>query len=340
MNRPLRIGLDVGSVRVKAAQRDRFGRLRRLASFPRLRPAEPVDADETILIAEVLLRQGFHPGPIVMASPPEQVRIEELELPPIKERAALDRVVASELARITHWAPGTFEQQWWPIPAPAQRSSGAALAVASTHASCESLIDPFDAAGFDIEALDLRSAATARACKVGAASGGTKCAVDVGWNTSTLSVWIENELVYVRMLPGSGMRSVARALGLDDSHAPAVLEQLTTASDESPWGPVGLNKAYRSEIRAAGASLAVELERSYTYIARRFADSEAIETFLCGGGANLPGLIESLHNSLGSTVVRATPAALFGPSAAASRWTEDSSLVVACGLMLWNGGGS
>jgi len=340
MHHPPRIGLDVGSVRVKAAQCDRRGRIRRLASFPRLRPAQPVDTGEADHIAEVLQRQDFAPGPIVMAGPTQHVRIEELELPPIKERGALDRVVASELARITHWAPGTFEQAWWPIPAPAQRASGAALAVASTHASCEALVDPFASAGFDVEALDLRSLATARACEAGSSGTETKCVVDIGWAVSTLSVWIERELVYVRALPGSGMKSVADALGLHDDHASPVLERLTESTEEVPWGPSALNKSYRAEIRAAGGSLAVELERSYTYIARRFSISESIETFVCGGGANIPGLYESVHAGLGASIHRATPAMLPGGGQGCSRSINDSALVVACGLMLWNGGGS
>lgn len=340
MARSHRIGLDVGTVRIKAAQCDRRGRPTRLANFPRLRPGEPVDHDEALHIAEVLLRQDFRPGPIVLANPADHVRIEELEIPPIKDRAALDRVVGSEIARVTHWAPGTFEQAWWSIPSPPQRASGAALAVASTHANCEALIEIFSLAGFDVEALDLRPAATARACNTAADSAGAKCAVDVGWSASTLSVWIESELVYVRALPGSCMKSVADAMGINGENAPAVLERLRLATEDNPWGAPSLVKSYRAEVRNAGASLAAELERSYTYIARRFSIDDAIPTFVAGGGANLPHLLESIRGSLGLTALRATPGTLYQGVNAQSRWMDDSSLVTACGLMMWNGAGS
>lgn len=335
-----RIGLDIGSVRVKAAQGDRSGRVRRLASIPRLHPGTPIGQDEAWHIGETLMRQGFVPGPIVLACPPEQVRIEELDLPPIRDAAAIERVVSAELARITHWAPGTFEQAWWLIPAPSQSASGAALAAASTHSHAESFIEPFDSVGFDVEAVDLNPAATARACAARLAPEGLACAIDIGWRSSTLAVWIDAQLVFVRALPLSGVQSIAAALGLEPAEAATVLERLAQATDDAPWGSPALTRGFRLELRALGATLAAELERSYTYVARRFPEIECAATLVCGGGANLPGLVDGLCAGAGSRIVRATPGSLLEHGAGASRLADDPGLVAACGLMLWHEGGA
>jgi Tfp pilus assembly PilM family ATPase len=194
--------------------------------------------------------------------------------------------------------------------------------------------------GFDVEAVDLHPAATARACAARLAPEGLACALDIGWRSSTLSVWIDGGLVFVRALPGACVRDIGGALHLDRAEAPAVIERLACATDESPWGPPALTRGFRSQVRGLCATLAGELERSYTYLARRFPETESAVTFVCGGGAGLPGLIEGLGASIGTRILRATPSELIECGGGAARLGNDPGLVTACGLMLWREEGS
>ena len=338
MAHPRRIGLDIGSVRTKAAQCDRRGRVEHLASFPRMKPHTPVDSQEAEYIAEVLLRQGFQPGPVILACDPDHLRIEELDLPPITDRSAVDRIVCSEIMRISHWAHGTFEQAWWPIPARAMHSTtNSALVVASTHASAEALVEPIAATGFDVEALEIPAIAASRACAAKQTAGGMVCSVDIGWRASKLSAHLDGDLVFVRTLPGSGISSLHEALSVNSQNQMAVIERLSLASDKHPWSTPTLRRTFLEALEALGLTLAEELNRSFSYISRRFPGSEPISIFVGGGGSSIPGLSETIRKALGLEVTLATPGQLASFSSNGRQWRNDCALMTAIGLMMWGG---
>ena len=336
MAHPRRIGLDIGSVRIKAAQCDRRGRVEHLASFPRAKPHEPVDIQEAEHIAEVLLRQGFQPGPVILACDPDHLRMEELDLPPISDRSAADRIVSSEIMRIAHWAHGTFEQAWWPIPAKTTHSATlSALVVASTHASAEALVEPIAATGLDVEALEIPAVAAARACAAKNKDKGMTCAVDIGWRSSELSARLNGDLVFVRTLPGSGISSIHDALGINTDDKLAVIERLSLSSEKHPWSTPALRRTFVEALNTLGLTLAEELQRSFSYISRRFPGCEPITTYIGGGGASIPGLPETVKSALGLEVTFATPGQLASCSVTGRRWQNDGALMTAIGLMMW-----
>jgi Tfp pilus assembly PilM family ATPase len=335
MAHPRRIGLDIGSVRTKAAQCDRRGQVERLASFPRENPHSPVDTHEAEHIAEVLMRQGFQPGPVVLACDPEHIRIEELELPPIADRPTADRIVASEIVRIAHWAPGTFEQSWWSVPPKTQHSAThSALVVASTHASAEALVQPIAATGFDVEALEIPAIAAVRACAANSSAKGMVCAVDIGWRSSELSARLDGELVFVRALPGSGISSLHEALGIDTDEKMTTIERLSSSSEKNPWSSPSLRRSFQAAIDTLGYTLADELNRSFAYISRRFQGCEPITTFVGGGGSSISGLAETIKSSLRVDITCATPGQLTPCPMIERRWRNDCALMTAIGLML------
>lgn len=338
MVHPSRIGIDIGRMRVKAAQADRRGRIVRMASFPRCTPIEPAHADEASHIAETLLRQGFTPAPVVLASDRAQVRIEELALPVIEDETALSRIAASEVARVTHWAPGTFEFANWSIPtSSAQGSAANTLAVACTHANGEAAIEPLAAAGFDVEAIDVRSAALVRSCTTPEADSGMVCVADLGWEATCLSASLDGTLVFVRTLPSTGVKCIATGMELDPDYACAILERLCATNGFSTWGTEAVHRSFATRVQELGQMLSEELKRTFAYMAHRFPNASPISTFLCGGGARLPSIAETVHALSGLEVMVQTPMRSMSIADSAHRYSMDPSLICAMGLARWTG---
>jgi len=333
-----RLGIDIGHVRTKAAQCDRRGNLTHLTSFPRQHPGGPVDEHEAFEIAETLARQGFTDTPVVLASDCTQERIEELSIPPIEDANATSRIVASELARVTHWAPGTFQFASWSIPnAPMQSGANAMLAVASTHEHCEAVVEPFAAVGFDIEAIDVRPSALARTFRSTDSNDAMVCVVDIGWQSTRLSVSQGHDVLFVRELPATGLGQIAESLGVEAQHAAPVLERLAAMPSGQHLGSASLTRDFQRCLEDRGSVLAEELNRTFAYIAHRFPSAETMTTALCGGGARFSLIAQKLRESVGRDIVIQSPMQIACGKGTTSRFAGDPSLVCAAGLALWHG---
>src|SRR5579872_5669252 len=84
LTRPGRIGLDVGSQWVKAAQFSKVGaqtRLTACAAFPRITPGSSATAAELNQIGSILRRQGFVGRDVIIPAPGDKLQSGILELP-------------------------------------------------------------------------------------------------------------------------------------------------------------------------------------------------------------------------------------------------------------------
>src|SRR5439155_3902434 len=88
-----------------------------------------------------------------------------LELPPRSSNAPLERIARMEVARAHRFAPDSFEMGCWDLPAAARATKQTpVMAVACTHSDAAAIMDPFEAGGMNVVALDVKAAALARAC--------------------------------------------------------------------------------------------------------------------------------------------------------------------------------
>lgn len=330
------IGLDIGGAWVKAAQCDRSGRIERATALPRVRPGVGVDADEAEMIAEALLRYGFEPSPVIIGLSVREVRLEEIEAPPVSDEQALDRIILGEVGRLSHWEPETYTAQWWRVPAPTRASAqDTFLSVAAPVATVDSAIEPLAAAGFDIQAVDLRASAAARLGAARVQSDQLVVMVDVGWSCVEIAAWLDQRLIFVRRLEDAGLAQVGTALPRVAMGDRLVVESLAMSrgGPSHAWNAARIG--FLTAARRVGESLVSELNLTLVYLARRFPSAQRCDVLIAGGGARIDALIEPLATSPDVGARRAEPGQLihFHPRAAAQAC--EPIFLPACGLALW-----
>ena len=338
------IGIDVGGRAVKAIQfgRDRFGdgawRVTAAAEVPRDEVTQPAEAGqpnpapqtrptasltppEVQRLMGTLERQGFSGLDVVLAVPNERVFSSMLELPPRSSNAPLEQIARMEVARAHRFAPDSFEMGCWDLPAAARATKQTpVMAVACTHADAALVMNPFEAEGMNVCALDVRSAALVRACEplLAQGTGGITGIVDLGWGSATLSLMHQGVAIYGRTLGDSGIsklyQTLAGRLGLEievidymlsDSGLAARSGASAAHQDGAAHGPShGVRKA-KTATDAAGLIAAHfeaavhELQVSLTYAQHQYPDTPLSRLLVVGGGGCIRGVTEHLRRTLG-----------------------------------------
>jgi type IV pilus assembly protein PilM len=388
------IGIDVGTRSVKALQlgRDRWGtgrwRVVAAAEVPREevgqpaapslpatgqppRPPHVLSEAEVGRLVGTLERQGFRGGEVVLAVPNEKVVSSMLELPPRASQAPIEQIARMELARAHRFAPDSFEMGCWDLPAAARATKATpVIAVACTHADAAAIMEPFEAEGMNVCALDVKAAALARACAplMGADAGGIVGIVDLGWTSATLSLMHQGVAIYGRILGDSGIyklyHTLASRLGLEidvidyllsDSGLSAPGDGAAVAPDAAAnprhagahpgahpgrmhrGGTLGIRKA-KAPTDAAGLIAAHfeaamhELHVSLKYAQHQYPDTPLSRLLVVGGGGCIRGVTEHLRTTLGIDARAVAPADVADSPPSLSEPCGSPALTAALGL--------
>lgn len=328
------IGLDIGNAWVKAAMRDRSGRMARIAAFPRLNANAAVDDGEATFIAETLLRQGFVPAPIVLGMCAQDVRLEEIEAPNVLDEVALDRIILGEIGRLSRWEPGSFTGQWWQVPTPVRAgATGTYLSVAAPRSTIDALVGPLSTVGFDVMAVDLLAAATARVCSRGADEDHLVVSVNIGCNSTEIAASLEHKLVFVRRLAGIGLAEVSGQLPDLPVGRPILFENLCRGDFMKSPASHAVIAQFGNACHSLTETLREELDRTLAYVARRFSSATRFDVFVCGGGARIATLMSALAQSPEVLAKRAElPTSV---PQVTKTWKDEPICIAACGLALW-----
>jgi len=322
------IGLDLGARHARVAQLERAPRgtggwrARALAVLPR--PAGAAEAaptaDEARSLRGALERQGFVGRQVVLAVPHRGLRAGIIELPPVPTVAARDAVARAELARMHKCDPAGFEMAYWELPAPPRASRlGTFMAVACPHAEADALIAPFDAAGLDVVALDVRACAAARALGAAVPAGArAAAALDLGHSAARLLVFTRGAVVYDRVMGDAALGALHKGLCKQFALDPEVCDYLLGEVDVSGDGsaPAGADPGAGHGAEAVAAvhadaartvaahlaPLARELATSLAYVARQYPELLVDRLLLTGAGAGIRGLDALLGRGLGLAV--------------------------------------
>lgn len=361
------IGLDVGSRTVKAVQlgRDRWGtgewRVTAAAEVPRhdvtpqasganpgKSPAVPpfaLSAAEVRRLMGTLERQNFSGGDVVLAVPNERVVSSMLELPPRSSQAPIEQIARMEVARAHRFAPDSFEMGCWDLPAAARATKQTpVMAVACTHADAAAVMDPFEAEGLHVAALDVRAAALARACAplLRDDAAGITGIVDLGWASATLSLMHQGVAIYGRTLGDSGIgklyHTLATRLALDVDVIDYLLAEsgLAGAPAHGSAPAPGAGKVKPTDaagLIAAHFEAAVqELQVSLSYAQHQYPNTPLSRLLVVGGGGCIRGVTEHLRSALGIETKAAAPADVAAHTPAVAAQCASPALTAALGL--------
>jgi type IV pilus assembly protein PilM len=343
-NKRSAIGLDVGSRITKAAQlrmSDQTAEIIALAAVPRLRPGVPLDSEEIGHLRRILRRQGFTGHRVVLAVPEEKLLRGIFDLPPRVNGAPVAQLARMELSRIHHVEPGSFELIHWGASASgAGNTSAQTVAVACPHEAATELLDTMEASGLDVQALDVRTAATARVCKsLTLASPALTAVLDLGWSSAKLLFVSGAAVVYERLLKcelGKLVETLSRRFRLSNEAACQVIDAvgLTRSSAGQELDP-GVLEAIQQVVESHLGTLVEELQTPFSYASHQYHQAGIQRLLLTGGGARIPGLPDYLQERLSLEVLRAAPSDLL-PSVE-NQWgkADDPAVTVAVGLALF-----
>src|SRR3954469_22958163 len=188
MRRTSPIGLDIGGRTIKAVQLVRAGgkwRLHAAVALPQPEVNQPIVPQTARYVREALFRHGFAGDRLVLAAPAKQLEGAVLELPPRSSGAPVEQIARAELARGAKLESDPFEIECWDLPSPARAGTGTSvMAVAMRHADAAAILDPFEADGFKLVAIDTQAWALARAAGPYEIPGTISALLDIGWNSA------------------------------------------------------------------------------------------------------------------------------------------------------------
>ena len=334
------IGLDVGSRSIKAAQvtEGEVTRISALSMVPRVRPGQAVDRDEAANLRQVLRRQGFAGSDVVLAVPEESLLRGVLELPAALTGVSVAQVARMELARLHRVDPNSFEMVHWGL----SQAKAQTVAVACPHAAAHALLDLFDGTGFNVRALDVRTAAAARACRdLCVPAPGITAIVDLGWSSTKLLLVCGPTILYERLFEDRLSKlagTLAERFHITETAACRILDTVGISADPLPIevDPVSV-EAIRKVLRAHFRSLLEELKIPFAYVSRQYLNQPVKRMLLVGGGAGTPGLAAYMGSAFGIEVQRAAPHDLMKVAPSIETKADHPALTVALGLARFAG---
>jgi type IV pilus assembly protein PilM len=335
------IGVDIGQRTIKAAQlsvsADRH-HIRALSLLPRPEVEAGVSRQDALALQSVLQRQGFRGREIVLAVPDPQLLRATLELPSKVSGVPFEQIARMELSRLHNLPPDSFEMAYWELDAGKTRPVTQTLALGCPHAVANALLDVFEDAGFHVAALDVRSAAAARACRPLLLPAPQITAIlDLGWRSAWLLFVCGSALIYERSLEGACVAELIDRLGeafaipLESAYqvigtvGPAN-EELTGRFDAETLA------AIRKHLRAHFDRLLEELRTPLSYANHHFPGEGVRRLVLIGGGAVVPQVASYCTDRLGMEVRTACPCDLVESPPELVTKAGNPALTVAVGL--------
>jgi Tfp pilus assembly PilM family ATPase len=258
----------------------------------------------------------------------------------------------------------------WDLPAP-HRSNKAThlMAVGLPHARADALLDAFESARLQVDAVDVAPCALARACAPAVGNDGITAILDLGWTSGVLSLLHQGAVIYGRVLADAGVAhlhtALARRLGLDDEVIEYLLAEVGFGRDASAGGGEfqelqelqelqeprqepqtgGDGEAEADDFETPDDALALlaahadgvarELQVSFSYATHQYPDAPITKVLLVGGGAAVPGFAARLSDALGVEAAPVTPTDLAECESSLLSLCGSPALTAALGLALF-----
>jgi type IV pilus assembly protein PilM len=330
-----RIGLDIGSTAVRAAELSPGTQPSVVRAAQRPLPAGAVENGEVrdpAAVSEALRDLwkdgGFSSGQAWLGVGNQRVIVREIALPflPEKElRASLSLQVqefipmAVDEAVLDYDPIGEFDQD--------DRKMLRMLLVAAQRAMVDQVVDAVRGAGLEPMGLDLIPFALVRAVGTPDISmdldgSGEEAIIDIGANVTNIVVHDRGATRFVRVLPSGGRDvtiAIARAVGVDDMVAerlkrgetpdggpapeapPQEQEAEAGAATETPAeGPPGTPKPQqvRQVALQRAAAFVDEVRSSLEFYTAQAREARIARVLVTGGGSKLEGLLDLMRQRI------------------------------------------
>ncbi|MEM6504540.1 MAG: pilus assembly protein PilM [Planctomycetota bacterium] len=306
------IGLDIGRATVKAAQvthHDKGARLDGCVALKRTAAAHSLEPAEAERLLRATERRGLTATSLVLTAPNDALVGGSLNVPPADSSASRDKIISMELSRAHKLPSSSFEMVWWELPA---RSSGARIgqvhALGLPHAAVEDSLQVLSELGLGIvRTVPSSLALLAAAQRQPVDPRSISAVIDLASNSGHLSLIYAGRVVHERALPDFNLHKLTQEaselIGVDRAVATHALGLYGVS--ETPEGMVACET--NALLGDVIDSLAEEIGMSFAYVSHLYPEAELGQLLLSGGGANIPGLSESLSTILELETALITP---------------------------------
>lgn len=340
------IGIDVGSRIIKAAQLLPAGSSQRIVALtmlPRTGTGAAIEYQEVCELKRILRRQGFTGSQVVLAVPDQKLLRGTFELPPRLSRDKVPQLARMELSRIHQVTPGSFEMVCWIMPQADQvKSITQTITVGCLHDVANAYLDVFEKGGLDVTALDVRSAAAARACEgLTVPMPALTAILDLGWGSTKLLLACGSTIIYERLLESPSLQVLATNLGkrfnIADKAACQVIDAIGFAQGEVEGFDRESTFAIQRLLEKHTGKMIEELKVPFAYANHQLPGEGIKRLLLIGGGAKIPGLASYFASQMGMEVKEATPGELMESSPELKNKVGNPATTVAVGLARFAG---
>ena len=301
------IGLDIGSMSVRAAETSRTKNGPVLSNFGYAPLPEGAvqggvvndDKAVTLTLKQLWATSKFRTRNVVLGVTNPQVVVRETavaNLPRREMRKALPFQVRDAL-------PLPVERSlldFFPLEDPGTNETVRGLLIAAPKEAVLTAVQATERAGLHVERVDLASFALLRAAS--RLDDLVEAIVDIGARATTVVVHTDGVPIIVRTIPRGGAEvteSIASRLDIGLPEAEAVKCQVGLQQEEQPETAAAIREAVRPLVN--------EIRSSFAYLNSGERSTRVARLSLSGGGARLSGLRQALHEQLGVEVTFADP---------------------------------
>ena len=286
-------------------------------------------------LKDVLTRRGFTGRRLVVGLPPEALLTGVLDVPARGSGAPVDAIAQAELARMHQCDPRSLETANWDLPQAGRREAPQVMAVACPHGTAETVLDPFENAGFDVLALDSQLHGLVRASQREMADDGITAILQLGWSAATLVLVADGRIVYHRTMADCGLDRQAKALA-DVLEMPTESIEAVFKAKTHHGGDLDADEGFYDTIRSVCESgwrqLLAELDAPFTYVRHQYSDAAFKRALLTGQGAAVCGVAPFFAQKLQLPVQPLRPTDILNAIGGLAERAEDPSLITAIGL--------
>jgi type IV pilus assembly protein PilM len=341
------IGIDVGTRSIKVAQLLTSGdqtQIAALSMLPRTNEGDDIKTEEILRMKRILARQGFSGNDVVLAAPEKGLLQGVFDVPPKLSGAPVAQIARMELSRLHNVPPNSFEMICWDPPDPGKpKSTTQTLAVGCPHEAAEAYLDLFENAGFIVSALDVRIAATTRACKTLTVPPPALTSIlDIGWESTKLLLLCGNTIIYERSFRNKCLAKLRAKLcdtfNMTEEAADQVVSAIGFEADDDAYELDRESvEVIRRMLRKHFDMMLEELEASFDYAHYQYPGEGAKRLLLIGGGANISGLSHYFRNILGVEVKAVAPRDILENGSETFTNAGHPATTVAVGLAMFAG---
>jgi type IV pilus assembly protein PilM len=301
------IGLDVGSVSVRAVEtsRGKDGPVVANAGQAPL-PAGAVQAGVihdgkavTAAVKDLWGTAKFRGRDVVLGVTNPQVVVREMSVSNLPEREMRQSLAFQVRAAL----PLSVERSlldFYPLEDPGKNPTVRGLLIAAPKDAVLAAVHAVERAGLHVRRVDLASFALLRAAS--RLDTEVEAIVDIGAQVTTMVVHADGEPLIVRTIPRGGAEiteMIAARLGATVEEAESLKCRVGLQVDEGP--------ETAEVVREAVRPLIGEIRSSFAYLSAGDRQARVTRLALAGGGALLPGLVDALRTELDVDVLIADP---------------------------------